>query len=74
MSIVTIEGVVEHGQIRLKNDVHLPDNTKVYVVVPSMQVERVEQVAHVVSPRLAHPEQAADFKLEVVEEPADASI
>jgi hypothetical protein len=30
MSIVTIEGVVEDGQIRLKNDIHLPDNTKVY--------------------------------------------
>ena len=67
MSIVALEGVVEHGQIRLKNDVHLPNNTKVYVVVPSMQIE---QIAYVVSPRLAHPEQAADFKLEVVEEPA----
>jgi hypothetical protein len=69
MSIVTLEGIVEHGQIRLKSGVHLPDNTKVYVVVPGMQVE---EIAHVVSPRLARPEQAADFKLEVVEEPADA--
>ena len=71
MSIVTIEGVVEHGQIRLKSDVHLPDNTKVYVVVPGMQVQ---QIAYVASPQLAHPEQAADFKLEVVEESADASV
>ena len=71
MSIVTIEGVVEHGQIRLKSDIQLPDNTMVYVVVPGMQVQ---QIAHVASPRLAHPEQAADFKLEVVEEPADASV
>ena len=71
MSIVTIEGVVEHGQIRLKSDVKLPDNTKVYVVVPGMQVQ---QVASVVSPRLAHPEQAADFELKVVEESADASV
>lgn len=63
MSIVTIEGVVEHGQIRLKSDIQLPDNTKVYVVVPGMQIQ---QSAHVVSPRLAYPEQAADFKLEVV--------
>ena len=63
MSVVTIEGVVEHGQIRLKSDLRLPDNTKVYVVVPGMQVQ---QIAHVASPRLAHPEQAADFKLEVV--------
>ena len=71
MSIVTIEGVVEHGQIRLKSDVHLPDNTKVYVVVPGMQVQ---QVAYVISPRLAHPEQVNDFELEIVEEPADASV
>jgi hypothetical protein len=69
--IVTIEGVVEHGQIRLKNDVHLPDNTKVYVVVPDMQVQ---QTAYILSPRLAHPEQAADFKLEVIEEPVDADV
>lgn len=71
MTIVTIEGVVEHGQIRLKSDIQLPDNTKVYVVVPGMQIQ---QIARVASPRLAHPEQAADFKLEVVEEPADASV
>jgi len=63
MSIVTIEDVVEHGQIRLKSDTQLPDNTKVYVVVPGMQIQ---QIAHIVSPRLVHPEQAADFKLEVV--------
>jgi hypothetical protein len=71
MRIITIEGVVEHGQIRLKSDIQLPDNTKVYVVVPGMQVQ---QIASVVSPRLAHPEQAADFELEIVEEPADASV
>jgi hypothetical protein len=71
MSIVTIEGVVEHGQIRLKSDVKLPDNTKVYVVVPGMQIQ---QIASIVSPRLADPQQAADFKLEIVEEPADASV
>lgn len=67
MSIVTFEGIVEHGQIRLTNNVLLPENTKVYVVVPGMQIE---QVAHIFSPRLAHPEQVADFKLEVVEEPS----
>jgi len=71
VSIVTLEGIVEHGQIRLKSDVHLPDNTKVYIVVPGMQVE---EIAYVVSPRLAHREQAADFKLEVIEESTDASI
>lgn len=71
MSVITLEGIVEQGQIRLVSDVQLPDNTKVYVVVPGL---RVEQIAHVFSPRLAHPEQATDFVLEVVEEASDAGV
>lgn len=35
-------------------NVRLPENTKVYVVVPDMQIE---QIAHVFSPRLAHPDE-----------------
>ncbi|HWS89239.1 MAG TPA: hypothetical protein VN282_19860 [Pyrinomonadaceae bacterium] len=59
------EGVVEQGQIKLNSDVRLPDGTKVYIVVPGVAVE--EKVVRVHSPRLAHPEQAADFEMEVVE-------
>lgn len=65
MSVITIEGIVEHGQIRLKGDVHLPDQTKVYVVVPDVLVD---QTARIFSPRLAYPEQVEDFKMEVVSE------
>ncbi len=71
MTIVTLEGVVEHGQIRLMNDVQLSDNTKVYIIVPSIQVE---QTAHISSPRLARPEQIADFMLEVIEDSSDVII
>ena len=71
MAVVTFEGVVEHGQIRLKTDVHLPDKTKVYVVVPGIEIERV---AHIFTPRLAHPEQAVDFEMEIVEECRDAGL
>ena len=71
MAIVTYEGVVEHGQIRLKAGVRLPEKAKVYVIVPDIQIERG---AHIPSPHLAHPEQAADFELEVTEEPFDASV
>ncbi len=71
MGVVTLEGVVEHGQIRLRTDVHLPDKTKVYVVVPGMQTE---QVAHIFTPRLAHPEQVVDFKMEIVEEASHAGL
>jgi hypothetical protein len=71
MSVITFEGVVEQGKIRLKANIQLPDNTKVYVVVPDVQIQ---QAARVLSPRLAHPEQAADFKMEVIEESADADL
>jgi len=71
MSVLTLEGIIEHGQIRLKTHVSLPDNTKVYVVVPGIAVE---QGAHIFSPPLARPEGAADFKMEVVEEDSHASV
>jgi hypothetical protein len=57
--------VIEQGQIRLKTNVRLPDNTRVLVVVPDVQVA---QVAHVYSPYLADPDRVADFEMEVIEE------
>ncbi len=71
MSVLTFEGVVENGQIRLRSNIRLPDQTKVFVIVPDVQVEHV---VHVFSPRLAHPEQATDFIMEVTEVPSDASV
>ena len=69
MAVKTFEGVVKKGQIPA--DLRLPDNTRVYVVVPDAEDT---QKAHVLSPHLAHPEQAADFKKEVVEVAPDAGI
>ena len=71
MPILTLEGIVENGQIRLRDQVTLPEHTKVYVVIPD--VETVPQ-AHVYSPRLVHPEQAADFAKQVLEVSADAEL
>jgi len=65
MSIITLEGIVQEGQIRLKSDFRLPDKTKVYVIVPDIQVQKY---AHIFSPRLANPEQAIDFKMQVTQE------
>jgi hypothetical protein len=65
MSAETFEGVVEQGQIKLNSDVRLPDGTKVYVVVPGIEVQT--QGVRLSSPRLTHPEQAAEFEMEVVE-------
>jgi hypothetical protein len=71
MKVTAFEGVVEHGQIRLPAGVRLPEKAKVYIVVPDVEVQ---PVAYIGSPRLAHPEQLADFKKEVVEEGHDAGL
>ena len=69
--IKTYEAVCDGGVIRLPADVRLPEHTKVYVIVPE---DAEKQTYHFSSPRLVHPEQAADFVKEVVEEGTDASI
>ena len=71
MALFTVEGVVANGQIRLRDDVTLPEHTKVYVVIPEMETA---PQAHIPSPRLAHPEQAVDFVKEIIEVSADAAL
>jgi hypothetical protein len=71
MTITTYEGVIEKGKIRLKTRVHLPDNTKVYVLVPETKAKKT---ARVTSPRLVHRKQAADFKMEISEDNSNASL
>lgn len=64
MSITTYEGVVEKGKIRLKSGVKLPENVKVYVIVPELQTQK-KMTARILSPKLTHRKQASDFKLKV---------
>lgn len=71
MKTTTYEAVVENGHVQLPEDAYIPENTKVYVVVPSGDVTTSVRIA---SPRLAHREQAAAFDKEVEEEPEDARI
>jgi len=71
MAILTVEGIVENGQIRLRDNVTLPEHTKVYVVIPDVVTT---PQAHLYSPRLVHPEQAADFVKQIIEVPADAEL
>ena len=71
MAISTFEGVVKNGQIRLRDNVTLPEDTEVYVVIPDFEpLPR----AHVHSPRLAHPEQAADFVKQIVQVSDNAEL
>ena len=69
MSVSTIEGIVESGQIRLLGNVKLPESAKVYVVVPDLAIA---STARIPSPRLVHPEQAREFVKQAFESPADA--
>ena len=39
MKTTTYEATVENGQIKLPETVHLPDHTKVFVVVPEARAE-----------------------------------
>lgn len=37
MQVITFQGEIENGQVRLTTDISLPDKTKVYVVVPEFE-------------------------------------
>lgn len=71
MSIKTIEAIVENGHIRLPSPLNLPEKARVYVLVPD---NAATSVSYVGSPRLANPEQAADFQKEVTEESRNADL
>ena len=71
MNVLTVEGVVEGDKIRLLDPLNVPDDTRVYVVVPDASaIERV----HVFSPHLRHSDQSADFGLKVSESSDHASL
>jgi hypothetical protein len=39
MSVTTYQGTVENGQVRLAEDVRLPENARVYVIVQDAESE-----------------------------------
>jgi len=70
MSVLSFEGVVEKGHIRLPADLELPDSTTVYVLVPAAETRQTR----ILSPILAHREQAADFVKQVTRADDDAGL
>lgn len=70
MEGTTVQARVENGQIKLPDDVRLPENALVYVVIP----DAAKPISRIAGPRLLNPEQAADFELEVVEGACDAGV
>ena len=69
MSILTVEGMIANGHIRLCEHVTRPEHTKIYVVIPDVATV---PPAHVPSPCLVHPEHAADFVKHIIAVAADA--
>jgi hypothetical protein len=65
MKVIAFEGVVENGCIKVPADISVPENTKVYIVVPTFSDEGVKQTFHIRSPRLVNPEDASAFIMEV---------
>jgi len=66
VKVTAYEAVVENGRVKLPEAVHLPERSRVYVLVPGVEEFRV---FHVGRPRLAQPERAGDFTMTVAEEP-----
>ena len=69
MSVQTFEGIVSKGQIALESGLTLPEKTKVYIVVPN-GLEKSQPI-HIRTPRLKHPEQISEFKIEMIEDSLD---
>jgi len=85
MGVLVYEGVIDQGHIRLRTDLRLPDNTKVYIIVPGDEIEQeaavysirvvtpgqegIQTTAHIYSPHLAPPGRASDLKLEMRRDP-----
>jgi hypothetical protein len=57
----------------LKAGVKLPENAKVYVIIPDVKTDE-KKVIHMLTPRLANRQQAVDFKMQVTELKSNARI
>jgi hypothetical protein len=62
MSVTTLKGIVENGQVRLPEGVILPEQQAVYVLVPDPKPPTTRSVPGV---RLADPGDAAKFEMTV---------
>ena len=69
--VATHEGRVENGDVTFHEDENIPDENGVTVLLPDLDPQRTYNV---MSPRLAHPEEAKDFVDEVIEETPDTGL
>ena len=71
MPVTAIEGIVENAKIRLRGEITLAENTRVFVIIPDAQAI---PSAHIRTPKLANPRQSSDFRKQIVEIPTDAQL
>jgi hypothetical protein len=69
MSPITYEATVKNGCIQLPANVSLPEDAKVYVVVPGS-----DAVPTLRSPRLVDPQRAPDFQKQLMTGNSDAGV
>ena len=72
MTIATYEGVVRKGQNFFKTNIALPDETRVYIIVPEIKKPKTQ----ILSPHFVHREDASRFRMEVdiIEDKPDAKV
>ena len=70
-----VDAIYDQGVFRPLEPLVLPEGTRVHLRVESERPSEPSEstLAHLRSPRLAHPEQAADFQMEV-REASDAGL
>jgi hypothetical protein len=64
MKVLAYEAIVERGEVKLTETVRLPEQAKVYVVVPGVEDLPPSRIQ---TPRLLQPEQVSDFAMEILE-------
>ena len=69
--LATYEGIMKNGRVKLPPGAQIPNETRVYVVVPELETIPLPYVA---SPKLANPEQAQDFEKRIVDDITDANV
>ena len=71
MSLTTFEATIKNGCVQLPENISLPENTKVYVLVPGVTSD---ETARLRSPRLVNSEKAADFQKKLITGTIDAGV
>jgi len=71
MPIQAIKGIVENGKVRLTEDIALPENANVLVIIADSPQPTSAQIR---TPRLANPRQSDDFRKQIAETGNNAGL